>query len=416
MAARVGIRPITDNEGMWLVQIAHRDSGSVVSWPRAQMRLLSAQGMPVGRIAEVAFTSPDRVGDARRLGPSPRAAGGARPTTAPAACGTCSPPTTLARDRLDGHLKPRKRRGELLALLRYVRSPYPATTRIAIVLDNASAHLSTRKDPRVGAWPPWVPGASTRAIIPSGRCRQPGSDVPWVRRARLRACASGGPGRNRVNASSGPRGDVAHAADSTASDRRPTGRAGDGPTASRLEAVATVILALAAVATAWSGYQASRWHGEQAIAFSQWVDAYARHETRLADFYRRRFRKEFQPAVAAWIATRPLENLDAPLTPFAMPNYRLEATARAERLTVDAEAAAAEASRDIQLANDYVLAVVPFSAALFRRHQHPPAAAPPTGRPPGRRVCRAGRSARLGGDVSGQHLQPGHEGRSAIHE
>jgi hypothetical protein len=155
----------------------------------------------------------------------------------------------------------------------------------------------------------------------------------------------------------------------------------------------TVILALAAVATAWSGYQASRWHGEQAIAFSranasrvestrasdlantqteidvatfsQWVDAYARHETRLADFYRGRFRNEFRPAVAAWIATRPLENADAPLTPFAMPNYRLEAAARAERLTVAAAAAAAEASRDIEHANNYVLAVVLFSAALF---------------------------------------------------
>jgi hypothetical protein len=169
--------------------------------------------------------------------------------------------------------------------------------------------------------------------------------------------------------------------------------ASSGPRAGRLEGVVTVILALAAVATAWSGYQASRWHGEQAIAFSranasrvestrasdlantqteidvatfsQWVDAYARHETRLADFYRGRFRNEFRPAVAAWIATRPLENADAPLTPFAMPDYRLEAAARAERLTVAAGAAAAEASRDIEHANNYVLAVVLFSAALF---------------------------------------------------
>jgi hypothetical protein len=184
-------------------------------------------------------------------------------------------------------------------------------------------------------------------------------------------------------------------ADATASDHRPAGGGGDGggPAASRAEVVATVVLALAAVATAWGGYQASRWHGEQAIAFShanasrvestrasnlantqteidvatfsQWVDAYARHETRLADFYRRRFRREFQPAVAAWIATRPLENADAPLTPFAMPSYRLEAAARAERLTVAAEAAATEARRDIQYANDYVLAVVLFAAALF---------------------------------------------------
>jgi hypothetical protein len=183
------------------------------------------------------------------------------------------------------------------------------------------------------------------------------------------------------------------AAGDTASDPRPAGRGGGGPKASRVEAVATVILALAAVAIAWSGYQASRWHGEQAIAFSranaarvestrasnlanaqteidvatftQWVDAYARHETRLADFYRRRFRGEFQPAVAAWIATHPLKNPNAPLTPFAMPNYRLAAAARADRLEVAAEATAAEASRDIQQANDYVLAVVLFSAALF---------------------------------------------------
>jgi hypothetical protein len=69
--------------------------------------------------------------------------------------------------------------------------------------------------------------------------------------------------------------------------------------------------------------------------------------------------------VAAWVATHPLRNPDAPLTPFAMPNYRLAANARAERLEVAADAAAAQASRDIQVANDYVLAVVLFSAALF---------------------------------------------------
>jgi transposase len=38
-------------------------SGSVVTWRRAQMVLLSAQGMDVPRIARVAFTSEDRVRD-----------------------------------------------------------------------------------------------------------------------------------------------------------------------------------------------------------------------------------------------------------------------------------------------------------------------------------------------------------------
>jgi len=35
------------------------------------------------------------------------------------------------------------------------------------------------------------------------------------------------------------------------------------------ELVATVLLSLAAVATAWSGYQATRWNGEQAKASSR---------------------------------------------------------------------------------------------------------------------------------------------------
>jgi hypothetical protein len=91
----------------------------------------------------------------------------------------------------------------------------------------------------------------------------------------------------------------------------------------------------------------------------------ARNETKLAEFYRRRFRKEFKPAVEAWIATRPLRNPNAPLTPFATPQYRLAANAEAERLQTRAEAVAAEASRDIQRATNYVLGVVLFSAALF---------------------------------------------------
>ena len=73
----------------------------------------------------------------------------------------------------------------------------------------------------------------------------------------------------------------------------------------RTEVVATVLLSLAAVATAWSGYQATRWNGEQTKAssrtnairidaaraqglseaqkevdvatFIQWIDAYAQN-------------------------------------------------------------------------------------------------------------------------------------------
>jgi hypothetical protein len=163
--------------------------------------------------------------------------------------------------------------------------------------------------------------------------------------------------------------------------------------ADRVEIAATVLLSVAAVATAWSSYQATRWNGEQAKAasrtnairidaaraqglaeaqtqvdvatFTSWVDAYARDETELADFYFKRFRAEFKPAVNAWIAERPLRSPNAPLTPFAMPQYRLEATAEAERLDAEAAESAAVVQRNIQRASNYVLAVVLFAVSLF---------------------------------------------------
>jgi hypothetical protein len=161
----------------------------------------------------------------------------------------------------------------------------------------------------------------------------------------------------------------------------------------RVEVAATVLLSLAAVATAWSGYQATRWNGEQTKAssrtnairieaaraqglsqaqtqvdvatFTQWVDAFAHKETELADFYFKRFRPEFKPAVTAWLATRPLKNADAPLTPFAMPQYKLAAAEEAKRLDAEAEVSAAQVRRNIQRASNYVLGVVLFSVALF---------------------------------------------------
>lgn len=58
----------------------------------------------------------------------------------------------MNRDRLYGHIKKTKNRTEFLAFCRYLRSLYPPEVRIAIVLDNFSPHLSTKKDSRVGDW------------------------------------------------------------------------------------------------------------------------------------------------------------------------------------------------------------------------------------------------------------------------
>jgi transposase len=58
----------------------------------------------------------------------------------------------LGEDKLFGHIKPRKTRGRFLEFCRYLRTLYPSSTRIAIICDNFSPHLTTRRDGRVGAW------------------------------------------------------------------------------------------------------------------------------------------------------------------------------------------------------------------------------------------------------------------------
>ncbi len=182
-------------------------------------------------------------------------------------------------------------------------------------------------------------------------------------------------------------------ADETAGTRAkvPSGRI--GRLHPHLELLATILLAIAAVATAWSSYQSSRWSGIQAIDFSeanaarvestrasdqagqqiqvdvltftQWVNAYAAKDRELTDFYWERFRDEFKPAVNAWVATRPLKNPDAPPTPFVMPAYKLAKEAESNRLLDEAEQATADARQSNQRSDNYVLAVVLFAASLF---------------------------------------------------
>ena len=47
----------------------------------------------------------------------------------------------VTRDRLYGHIKKRKTRGEFLGFCRYIRSLYPTTVRLYFILDNFSPHL-----------------------------------------------------------------------------------------------------------------------------------------------------------------------------------------------------------------------------------------------------------------------------------
>jgi transposase len=63
MSERVRVGELSNEDGQRLLRIVRRSSGSVVTWRRAQMVLLSAQGMDPAGIAKVTFTSADRVRD-----------------------------------------------------------------------------------------------------------------------------------------------------------------------------------------------------------------------------------------------------------------------------------------------------------------------------------------------------------------
>jgi hypothetical protein len=161
----------------------------------------------------------------------------------------------------------------------------------------------------------------------------------------------------------------------------------------RLDLLTTLLLALATVLTAWAAYQSRQWTGEQAQAtskatadriaenrsaalanrqvqidvatFIQWLDARAARRPALAAFYRERFRPEFRPAFAGWLAAQPFRNPAAPPTPFAMPGYRLRATTEAERLERAAASQSERSKRANQRAANDMLGVVFFASALF---------------------------------------------------
>jgi hypothetical protein len=161
----------------------------------------------------------------------------------------------------------------------------------------------------------------------------------------------------------------------------------------RLEVLATFLLAAAALATAWSTFQSGRWRGEQAsktgkstaariessqaatragqltqidiATFIQWSNADLAGNRQLAAYYRERFRDEFRPAFAAWIATRPRDNPNAPSSPFVLPEYRVAEAQRADGLARTADRRADAAAAANRNADDDLLAVVLFASALF---------------------------------------------------
>lgn len=116
-----------------------------------------------------------------------------------------------------------------------------------------------------------------------------------------------------------------------------------------IEIIEALILALVAVATAWSGYQAASWAGKRAKqyaessrlritaeglatlageekiydsdTFNSWLIAKLGGQEKAAEFFERRFRDEYRLAFTAWLKTDPFNNAQAPPGPIFMPEY-----------------------------------------------------------------------------------------------
>jgi hypothetical protein len=159
------------------------------------------------------------------------------------------------------------------------------------------------------------------------------------------------------------------------------------------EFVAVILLSVTAILTAWTAFQSSKWGGAMSIAFSQassarieaaredglansrqtiqvgiftqWLQAASSEDQRLRDFLEKRFPEPLDVAFEAWAATDPLNDPDAPSTPFAMPEYRLPERDAAVAADQRADAKFTEALENNQRGDNYTILTVVFASVLF---------------------------------------------------
>lgn len=160
-----------------------------------------------------------------------------------------------------------------------------------------------------------------------------------------------------------------------------------------LEMLEAFALAVVALATAWSGFQADRWSGSSAreyslalsttvlaqekatlagqdrlydmITFNQWLAARALDHATLAGFFERRFRPEYVPAFVAWEKLDPLNNPSVVPGPVYMPEY-VEANVRASaRLTAEAKERFDNAVKIRETGDQYVKVTVLLATVLL---------------------------------------------------
>jgi len=160
-----------------------------------------------------------------------------------------------------------------------------------------------------------------------------------------------------------------------------------------LEIFEALVLAVVAISTAWSGYQAALWTGHQSELYGQagklrvqaegvatyanqerlynastvveWLKAEAHGDKKLAGLFERRLLPEFRPAFEAWKKTDPVENPSAPPGPQLMAEYRSSKAEQAARLNDQATEVFEEGTRDRQLSDRYVRVTVTLATVLL---------------------------------------------------
>jgi hypothetical protein len=175
-----------------------------------------------------------------------------------------------------------------------------------------------------------------------------------------------------------------------------------GGRAQLIEMAEALVLAIVAVATAWSGYQASKWDALSAqhynlasrttvlsqakstlagqdrlydiTTFNDWVAAKIAGKDKLAEFYQRRFRPEYAIAFAAWWKLDPLNNSSAPPGPIFMTEYADAHGKEAEKLAEEAKGYYEDGVRMRETGDQYVkvtvfLATVLLLTALSQRFE-----------------------------------------------
>ena len=161
----------------------------------------------------------------------------------------------------------------------------------------------------------------------------------------------------------------------------------------RLELVAVFLLALTTLATAWCGYQAARWSGEQSqhyarasatriksqqaatragqlriddlLYFNGWLDARQAGNARLAAIYRRGSARSSCPHSARGSRSGPSPTQRAIPGPLYMPEYRSADLARSATLDAAADELYRRGRRPRRYDDRYILSTVFFAAVLF---------------------------------------------------